>query len=160
VTLNKFSTSAAHVTGRRLASSESFTWLTEHFQASWSNVKQAADYLFLIGVNHIFFHGIPYSPAEASWPWWQFYAAVNFGPQGGLWREMPDFAGYVTRCQSVLQSGTPANDVLLYYPVHDVWQSSGRLIIQNPIPKSLTNAALALWNRGYGFDYVSDKFLE
>ena len=160
VPLNKFSTSAAHVAGRNLASSESFTWLTEHFQASLSDVKQAADYLFLVGVNHIFFHGIPYSPADALWPGWQFYASVNFGPQGGLWHDLPEFNDYVTRCQSMLQSGAPDNDVLLYFPVFDLWQSSGNLIIPNPSPPEFTGAAMTLWNRGYAFDHISDRFIE
>ncbi len=105
ILMNKFSSSAAHVAGRKFASSESFTWLTNHFEATLSQVKQAADYLFLSGVNHIFFHGIPYSPAAAPWPGWQFYAAVNFGPEGGLWHDLPGFTAYVTRCQSILQSG-------------------------------------------------------
>jgi len=159
IPLNKFSSSAAHLTGRKLASSESFTWLTEHFQTSLSDVKQAADYLFLSGVNHIFFHGIPYSPADAPWPGWQFYASVNFGPQGGLWHELPEFNKYVTRCQSMLQSGMSANDVLLYFPVYDAWQTPGNLILPNPLPKAFTSAALTLWERGYAFDQLSDQFL-
>lgn len=160
VPLNRFASSAAHVSGRRLVSSESFTWLNEHFQTSLSEVKQAADYLFLTGVNHVFFHGIPYSPAEAPWPGWQFYASVNFGPQGGLWRDLPHFNAYVTRCQSLLQSGAPANDVLLYLPLHDAWHAPGELILPSPMPRSFSAAALALWSRGYAFDYLSDRFLE
>ncbi|MGA2544420.1 MAG: glycosyl hydrolase [Verrucomicrobiota bacterium] len=161
--MNKFSSSAAHDSGRTLASSESFTWLTDHFQAPLSLVKQAADYLFLTGVNHIFFHGIPYSPAEAPWPGWQFYAAVNFGPYGGLWHDLPEFNAYVERCQSVLQSGASANDILLYYNVYDEWETPARntagLIIPNPLPASCRETALALLNRGYAFDYISDRFL-
>jgi hypothetical protein len=161
--MNKFSSSAAHDSGRTLASSESFTWLTDHFQAPLSLVKQAADYLFLTGVNHIFFHGIPYSPAEAAWPGWQFYAAVNFGPYGGLWHDLPEFNAYVERCQSVLQSGASANDILLYYNVYDEWETPARntagLIIPNPLPASCKETALALLNRGYAFDYVSDFYL-
>ena len=103
----KFASSAAHLNGKTLTSSESFTWLKEHFQASLADVKSATDLLFLGGVNHIFFHGIPYSPNEAPWPGWQFYASVNFGPQGGLWRDIPAYNAYVTRCQSILQSGKP-----------------------------------------------------
>ncbi len=159
IAMNKFSSSAAHIAEHNLASSESFTWLTEHFQASLSQIKQAADYLFLSGVNHIFFHGIPYSPADAPWPGWQFYAAVNFGPQGGLWHDLPEFNAYVTRCQSILQGGQPDNDLLVYYPVHDVWNSAGDLIRPNPIPTSFTNSIKFLWERGYAFDYVSDRYL-
>jgi hypothetical protein len=162
----KLSSSAAHLAGRKLASSESFTWLGEHFQVSLAQVKPAADFLFLCGVNHLFFHGIPYSPEGAPWPGWQFYAAVNFGPQGGLWRDLPQFNAYVTRCQSVLQAGRPANDVLLYVPFHDVWQTPGdRLLLTFVMPGTWMESqpvhatALTLWERGYGFDEVSDRLL-
>jgi alpha-L-rhamnosidase len=165
--MNKFSSSAAHLAGRRLASAESFTWLNEPFQARLAEVKQAADYLFLAGVNHIFFHGIPYSPADAPWPGWQFYASVNFGPEGGLWHDLPEFTAYATRCQSVLQSGASANDVLLYFPLHDIWQTPADLVM----PFTMHNvgewlarhpfyaAATLLTDRGYGYDEVSDHFL-
>ena len=165
--MNKFSSSAAHLAGRRLASAESFTWLNEPFQATLSEVKQAADYLFLAGVNHIFFHGIPYSPADAPWPGWQFYASVNFGPEGGLWRDLPEFNAYATRCQSVLQGGAPSNDVLLYLPIHDIWQTPENLLM----PFTMHNveqwlgrnpfyaAAMTLSDRGYGYDEISDRFL-
>jgi hypothetical protein len=161
--MNKFASSAAHDAGRTLSSSESFTWLTDHFQAPLSLVKQAADFLFLTGVNHIFFHGIPYSPAEAPWPGWQFYAAVNFGPYGGLWHDLPEFNAYTARCQTVLQSGVSANDVLLYYNIYDEWETPARgtagMIIANPFPASCRTVASELLNRGYAFDYLSDRFL-
>lgn len=163
----KLAASTAHVQGRVLASSESFTWLAEHFHATLSEVKQAADFLFLSGINHIFFHGIPYSPAEAPWPGWQFYAAVNFGPEGGLWHDLPEFNAYVTRCQSILQAGKPANDVLLYIPFHDKWQTaSGRLLMTFETsgrwmePEPFYHTAMTLWDRGYGFDEVSDRLLQ
>ena len=167
VPMNKLSSSATHLTGRRLASSESFTWLNEPFHATLSQVKQAADYLFLTGVNHIFFHGIPYSPADAPWPGWQFYAAVNFGPEGGLWRDLPEFNAYVTRCQSVLQSGAPADDVLLYFPLHDIWQAPTDLLMPFTIhnvkewlgPRPFYATATMLWDHGYGYDVVTDHFL-
>ena len=31
------------------------------------------------------------TPKDAAWPGWQFYAAVNLGPGGGLWRDLPAF---------------------------------------------------------------------
>ncbi|HJZ55011.1 MAG TPA: glycosyl hydrolase, partial [Gemmataceae bacterium] len=161
----KMASSAAHLTGRTLVSAESFTWLGEHFQVPLSKVKPAADYLFLAGVNHLFFHGIPYSPEGVPWPGWQFYAAVNFGPHGGLWRDLGAFNAYVARCQSILQAGKPANDVLLYVPFHDVWQSPDGLVktfVQpgtwmEPFPVHAT--AMALENRGYTYDLLSDRLL-
>lgn len=164
----QFASSAAHLKGSRLSSSESFTWLGEHFQTTLAEAKPAADTLFLSGVNHIFFHGIPYSPAEAPWPGWQFYAAVNFGPQGGLWRDLPLFNGYITRCQSVLQSGAPDNDVLLYFPMDDLFHQADELLI--PFTMHNAEAVMAkhsfyqtahhLTNHGYTYDHVSDEFLK
>ena len=59
----KLASSAAHVAGRTLASAEAFTWLGEHFQVSLAQAKEAADWLLLSGVNHLVYHGVPYSPA-------------------------------------------------------------------------------------------------
>ncbi|MBN1765673.1 MAG: hypothetical protein JW860_10480 [Sedimentisphaerales bacterium] len=163
----KFSSSAAHLRGNRLTSSESFTWLDEHFQTSLADLKGAADMLFLSGINHIFFHGIPYSPRESPWPGWQFYASVNFGPTGGLWHDLPAFNAYVTRCQSILQSGKPDQDVLLYFPIYDFWQKKDKHLMPFTVhnldkwlyPTPFYHTAGALWNKGYTFDEVSDNFL-
>jgi len=175
--MQKFASSAAHLSGRPLASCESFTWLKEHFQASLADLKPAVDFYFLAGINHIFFHGIPYSPKDAPWPGWQFYASVNFGPSGGIWRDLPEFNAYVTRCQSILQVGKPANDVLLYFPIHDLWQGEGSgkgggkggganiTAMQFTTPGTwmygtpFHNAAMQLWKQGVGYDQVSDEFL-
>ena len=64
----KLASSAAHVSGQKLVSAEAFTWLGEHFQTPLSLVKRAADWLYLSGVNHLLFHGTPYSPVGAPWP--------------------------------------------------------------------------------------------
>ena len=46
---------------------------------------------------------------------------------GRLWHDLPELNAYVARCQSILQSGRPANDVLLYFPVHDLWHAKRRI---------------------------------
>ncbi len=185
IPMNKFGSSAAHVTGKPISSSESFTWLREHFQTSWADVKPAADYLMLSGVNHMLFHGMPYSPKDAPWPGWLFYASVNFNPEGGLWHDMPAYTAYATRCLSVLQEGKPSNDVLLYFPLYDYFQkppapgpaatsttnpSTGAPLDQSMLVyfkiagESLRNspfydAAVSLWDHGYGYDEISDRQL-
>lgn len=165
VPMLKFASSAAHLGGRTLASAESFTWLGEHFQVALGDLKPAADFLFLCGINHLFYHGVPYSPEDAPWPGWLFYAAVNFGPQGGLWRDLPAFNAYIGRCQSILQGGKPAADLLLYFPMYDLWQTTEGLLPPFAVPgrwmwsEPFHAAAMTLWERGYGFDEVSDRLL-
>jgi hypothetical protein len=165
----KLASSGAHVTGKKLTSAESFTWLDEHFNSSLAQVKPAADFLFLTGVNHLFLHGVPYSPEEAAWPGWQFYASVNFGPTGGIWRDFPAFTAYVARCQSILQANRPSNDVLLYLPWHEFWSdpaNNDKLMIQFTIHNTWMasfpyfTTAKELWEKGYGYDEISDRLLQ
>jgi len=157
----KSASSAAHVTGKKLTSSESATWLKDHFEASLADVKQAVDLFLLAGINHIFFHGTTYSPQEALWPGWMFYAAVHFGPTNTFWNDFATLNGYITRSQSFLQSGKPDNDILLYYPIYDEYAIRGRSRLLHfdgsAANSALRPAALELWKKGYAFDYISDR---
>ena len=155
----KLASSGAHVAGRTLASAEAFTWLGEHFQVSLAQAKEAADWLLLSGVNHLVYHGVPYSPPGVPWPGWQFYASVNFGPEGGLWRDLPELNRYLARVQAVLQMGDPGEDVLLFYSPRDAWHAGGELLLQNPVPSAFEETGLLLWRRGFAWDAVSERRL-
>jgi hypothetical protein len=162
--INKFASSAAHVAGRRLASAESFTWLGEHFSATLNEIKQAADRLFLGGINHLVYHGTAYSPRDVAWPGWQFYASAEFNPRNAFWRDLPAFNQYVARAQSMLQAGEPDPDVLLYWPIWDSWHDVGvrRMDFRVHDPKwfhdkPFGKVARSLHESGYGVDYVSDR---
>jgi hypothetical protein len=163
----KFSSSAAHVMGKKLTSNETFTWLTEHFKTSWSQCKPEVEQVFLSGINHVFYHGTPYSPADAPFPGWLFYASVNFTPQNTLYPHLKGLNEYIARCQSVLQSGTPDNDALAYWPVYDNWMSTKGLDMPLGIhqidnwlcPTTFYKNVSALQGMGYAMDYSSDKML-
>jgi len=163
----KFATSAANVTGKKLVSSESATWLNEHFLSSWGDVKKALDLFFLGGVNHIFYHGTEYSPKDAKWPGWLFYAAVHFQPENPQWRHFQALNQYVARVQSFLQSGKPDNDILLYYPIIDRYAQPGNSLLQHfdGMEKNFTNTdfehlATEMTEKGYSFDFFSDRQLQ
>jgi hypothetical protein len=165
--INKFASSAAHVAGRRLASSETYTWLDEHFTETLDQMKRAADQLFLAGINHIVFHGTAYSPADAAWPGWVFYASSQINPRNPVWRDLPALTRYIARVQSVLESGEPANEVLLYWPYYDVLDNTGAMFQQLAVHgpawfyrEPVGGVARELTAYGYGFDYVSDRLLE
>ena len=162
---NKFASSPAHVLGKPLTSSESCTWLGEHFTVSLAQAKASLDGLLLAGINHLFYHGTAYSPADAAWPGRLFYASTTFAPQDPLWRDFPTLNMYLARCQSLLQSGEPDNDVLLYWPLHDLWQSRPEAFMLEINGKWLTGepvgaTAQRLWDQGYAFDYISDQQLQ
>jgi glycosyl hydrolase family 106( putative alpha-L-rhamnosidase) len=164
--ISKFAASAAHVAGKRLTSAETGTWLGEHFTVTLDQLKQEVDQLFVSGVNHVIYHGTAYSPRDAAWPGWQFYASTELNPRNAVWRDVPALNRYVARVQSILQSGRPDNDVLLYWPIYDNWHDTTGLRsafeVQHPgwlHEKPVGAVARVLWQRGYGFDYLSDRLL-
>ncbi|MBO9659888.1 MAG: glycoside hydrolase family 2 protein, partial [Chitinophagaceae bacterium] len=163
----KFATSAANVTGKKLVSSESATWLNEHFLSSWGDVKKVVDLFFLGGVNHMFYHGTAYSPKEAPWPGWLFYAAVHFQPTNPQWKDFHALNQYITRVQSFLQGGRPDNDVLLYYPIIDRYSQPGNALLQHfdGMEKNFEHTdfeglSKQMLEKGYGFDFFSDRQLQ
>ncbi|MBN2029148.1 glycoside hydrolase family 2 protein [bacterium] len=163
----KFASSTAHVTGKPLASCEAATWLNEHFQSSLGDVKQIADLFFLGGINHVCYHGTTFSPPHETWPGWMFYASVHFGPTNTFWDDFSTLNQYVTRCQSFLQSGKPDNNILLYFPIFDIWSERGRSLLQHVTGSGLQSmtaafqtAASAMIDQGYALDYISDKQLD
>lgn len=163
----KFAVSAAHVTGKKLVSSESVTWLNEHFLSSLGDIKKALDNYLLGGVNHIFYHGTAYSPPADPWPGWLFYAAVHFTPDDPSWPDFHVLNNYIARCQSILQEGAPDNDVLLYYPIYDSWSDRGQELLKHydkmePEFSGTGFEACAgyMQRQGYSFDYISDKQLQ
>ena len=162
----KYAPSAAHVCGKPFTSSETFTWLTEHFRTSLSQMKPDIDLMFCAGVNHMFFHGTCYSPKDDPWPGWKFYASIDMSPTNTIWRDAPYFMQYVERCQSFLQWGEPDNDFLVYLPVRDMWQKqTDKLLMQFSIHKmgqlapEFIKAILAIDRAGFDCDYISDRLL-
>jgi hypothetical protein len=163
----KFATSAANVSGKKLVSAEAATWLNEHFLSSWGDVKKMVDLFFLGGVNHIFYHGTAYSPKDAPWPGWLFYAAVHFQPTNPQWKDFHVLNEYITRVQSFLQNSQPDNDVLLYYPIADRYSEPGNSLLQHfdGMERNFENTEfehVSKWmlENGYGFDFFSDRQLQ
>ncbi len=163
----KFASSAAHTAGRLRTSSETGTWLKEHFHVTLGHLKNFIDGLFISGINHIFYHGTCYSPRDAEWPGWVFYASTQMNPRNSIWYDVNALNAYITRCQSVLQAGRPDNDLLVYWPISDYWHNpkgmnldmtvhSTQWLAQQPIGR----LAKELWNKGYAFDYISDRQLQ
>jgi hypothetical protein len=164
---SKMASSAAHVAGKRLVSAETATWLDGHFTTTLAEIRTHVDELFLAGVNHVVYHGTAYGPDDAPWPGWLFYASTQLNPRNPIWRDFPALNDYVTRCQSVLQSGDPDADVLLYWPVEDVWHAEPGLAPRLDVINEewfdaypFGRLARRLHERGYAVDYVSDRQLE
>jgi alpha-L-rhamnosidase len=166
----KLASSAANVAGKKLVSSETATWLGNHFKVSLAQIKPIIDESFVGGINHIFYHGLPYSPPKEPFPGWLFYASTNFNQNSHFWRELPLLNRYVENCQNLLQNSSSDNEVLVYYPIYDLWHTAGKnakthaIGVHNIAKEGMfSEQYLALLNdlqhNGIGFDFVSDKQL-
>ena len=168
ILVSKFASSAAHVKGTKLVSAESCTWIDEHFQERPAEIKAFLDRLFLSGVNHVFYHGCCYSPVEAVWPGWCFYASLEMNPRNPIWREMGALNAYVTRCQSLFQTWTPDNDLaILWDPAPYRAKHPGKVMnmsIHNRAEwfygEKIGEVAAELYGAGYAFDYVSPRMVK
>lgn len=163
----KFASSASHTSGKKYTSSETFTWLTEHFKTSLSQAKPEVEQLFLAGVNHVFYHGTTYSPQDVPYPGWLFYASVNFTTNNSFWPHLPGLNSYITRVQSVLQTAQADNELLVYWPIHDVWHDTKTPFKQLSVhhvddwlhPTEFYKQSMYLQRLGYSFDFVTDAIL-
>ena len=162
----KYAPSAAHICGKPYTSSETFTWLTEHFRTSLSQLKPDIDLMFCAGVNHMFFHGTCYSPKDDPWPGWKFYASIDMSPTNSVWRDAPYFMHDVERCQSFLQWGQPDNDCIVYLPVRYMSQKNTKKLLMQfsihamgSLAPDFIKSILAIDHAGFDSDYISDRLL-
>ena len=167
----KLASSAANLTGKKLVSSETTTWLGNHFKVSLAQVKPVVDQVFIGGVNHIFYHGATYSPPEIAWPGWLFYASTNFNPQSHFWEALPELNRYIENCQKMLQAHPTDSDVLMYFPMEDIWHERNGKGKTHPLDLHansrdwMKNTSFGHWSeqmqtKGYQVDYISDLLLK
>lgn len=121
---NKYASSAAHLTGARIVSSEAMTNTRGVFRATLASVKKNDDFNFISGINHSILHGYNYSPPEAGFPGWVRFGAY-FSDQNTWWPYFRNWADYNARLSALLQHSTPLVDVAILTPEADIWKQWG-----------------------------------
>ncbi|MFP5276003.1 MAG: glycosyl hydrolase [Acidobacteriota bacterium] len=157
----RWATSASHVYGRPITSSETWTWLhSPAFRATPLDMKAEADRFFLQGINQLMAHGWAYSPPSVPEPGWSFYAAGVFNAHNPWWIVMPDVTSYFQRVSWILRQGQPANNVAIYLPEDDAYAAftPGKVALTSVMPRWITpQLTQAVENAGYNFDYIDAK---
>lgn len=145
--------------------------MANHFKVSLSQIKPQLDELFVSGINHIFYHGTTYTPKNEAFPGWLFYASTNYGVHSHFWKHYPLLNKYVERCQTILQNSQADNDLLVYFPIHDLWATKPRAgggihqLEVHHVDKWLLKLPFGqlsnwLWDNGFAFDFISDDQLQ
>jgi hypothetical protein len=157
----RWASSASHIYGRGVTSSETWTWLhSPSFRATPLDMKAEADRHFLMGINQLIGHGWPYTAPGVDYPGWRFYAAAVFDEKNPWWIVMPDVARYLQRVSFMMRQGQTVNDVAIYLPNDDAYASitPGRdvnlreLLVQR-VGRDLVPQLL---EAGHNFDFFDD----
>lgn len=160
----RWASSASHLYGRPVTSSETWTWLhAPSFRATPLDMKAEADLHFIEGINQLIGHGWPYSPPSAGEPGWRFYAAAAFNDHNPWFQVMPEIARYLQRVSYLMRQGRPANDVAIYLPTDDAWaQFTARNASLSERMDGLLGPTLIpqVLNAGFNFDFIDDRAIE
>lgn len=115
---NKVAASAAHLTGRKLVASESYTspFLTTRWTQHPYTLKSLGDEAFCAGVNMFVFHTYAHQPYPELKPGFTMGMWGMHNHSGNTWWDGPVEAwfDYLARCQYLLQEGRFHADILAY----------------------------------------------
>lgn len=160
--INKYVTSAAHLTGKRLISAEEMTNTYRVFNTSLEFLKVGSDMNATTGVTHSVWHGFNYSPADEPFPGWIRYGSY-YNENNPWWPYFRLLNDYRARMSSLLQNADMVTDIAILPPIYDMWTTMGA---QNePFPVKLNvNYTSLLWEaihkNGGGADYITEKIIE
>ena len=161
-TVNKYVSSAAHLSGKARVSFEAMTNAVPVFRETLANFKEGMDVSLLAGLNHPVIHGFNYTPPDAGFPGW-----VRFGcylnDRTPWWPAFKRFSDYAARIGTVLRASAARAEVAILAPMADEWARFGRLYQPFPevrFPWYQYSMASVVQNVGYGSDFVSERILQ
>jgi hypothetical protein len=160
----RWASSANHIYGRNVTSSETWTWLhSPVFRATPLDIKAEADIHFLQGINQLIGHGFAYTPPQVEYPGWRFYAAGSYTEKNPWWIVMPDLTKYLQRMSYLMRQGTPQDDVALYLPNADAYArfTAGKVHLIDVEREIVGDKIMpAIFDAGYNLDFFDDDMLK
>ena len=160
--INKYVSSAAHLTGKRLVSAEEMTNTYLVFNTSLELLKVGSDMSAISGTTHSVWHGFNYSPKDATFPGWVQYGSY-YNENNTWWPYFKYLNEYRARMSAVLQNADMYTDIAILPANYDMWTQIG--VQQEPFPFKLNIPYTSLiWEavhkNGGGADYVSEIILK
>ena len=156
--VNKYVSSAAHISGKRLVSAEEMTNTYKVFTTPLEFLKVGSDMAAFSGITHSVWHGFNYSPPEAPFPGWVQYGTFH-SERNTWWPYVRLLNDYRARMSSILQNTDMVTPIAILPANGDLWSELGA---QNePFPVRLnTQWTSILWEavhkNGGGADYLSE----
>ena len=159
----KIASSAAHLYGRTDVSCETYTYLRRpRFLVNPRMLKVVADRLFCHGVNHLIYHGFPYSPRSIGSPGWAFYAETQINQNNTWWPYVKFLNARNARLCRELHRGISTADVLIYTSLADIWckmTNESKPTTLTRLIQQLGSLPDVVWAAGNDFDIANDEIL-
>ncbi|MBD1424169.1 glycosyl hydrolase [Sphingobacterium arenae] len=160
--VNKFVSSAARLTGKRVISCEEITNTDLVFNDTLERIKIVGDQSNLSGVTHSILHGFNYSPPEAPFPGWVRYGSF-FSEKNTWWPYLKTWLNYKARLSAVFQNSEMQSDIAIMFPLADMWSEVGLQYQQVPqmvYPEYANNIWESIHQNGSGCDYINENILQ
>lgn len=132
--INKFVSSAAHLTGKRIVSCEEMTNTYMVFNTTLELLKIGSDQSIMSGVTHSIWHGFNYSPPEAPFPGWVQYGSY-YNENNNWWPYFKYLNNYKARISSQLQNADMFTNIAILPATYDMWGEMG--VQTDPFPEKL-----------------------
>jgi len=160
--VNKFVSSAVHLSGKNIVSCEEITNTSAVFNATLERIKITSDQSNTSGVTHSILHGFNYSPVETPFPGWVRYGTF-FNERNPWWPFFKLWAAYKTRLSAILMETDFFADIAVLHPLADMWSIHGPQ--RDPFPELLYPAYQykvweAIHRNGNSCDYTSEAIIQ
>ena len=160
--IDKYVSSAAHLTGKRLVSCEEMTNTYLVFNTPLELLKIGTDMSAFSGITHSVWHGFNYSPRDVEFPGWVQYGSY-YNEKNTWFPYWKYLNNYRARMSSILQNVDMCTDMAILPPNADLWTEMG--VQTEPFPRDLnvTYTSLiweAIHKNGGGADYLSERVIE
>ena len=160
--IDKYVSSAAHLTGKRVVSAEEMTNTYKVFTTSLEFLKVGSDMSAFAGTTHSVWHGFNYSPLEAKFPGWVQYGTFH-NERNTWWPYVKNLNDYRARMSSQLQNADMYTDIAILPANYDMWTEIGVQTEPFPVKLNVPYTSLvweAIHKNGGGADYVSEIILK
>ncbi|MBT3385198.1 MAG: glycoside hydrolase family 2 [Prolixibacteraceae bacterium] len=156
--INKYVSSAAHLSGQRVVSCEEMTNTYKVFNTSLERLKSGSDQSIISGITHSVWHGFNYSPPEAPYPGWIQYGSY-YNENNNWWPYFKYLNNYKARVSALLQNAEMYTDIAILPANYDLWGEMG--VQTDPFPEKLNIPYTSLiWEainkNGGAADYTSE----
>jgi hypothetical protein len=156
--INKYVSSAAHLTGKRVVSCEEMTNTYNVFNITLEQLKIGSDMSIMSGITHSIWHGFNYSPPDAPFPGWVQYGSY-YSEKNNWWPYFKYLNEYKARLSALLQNVDMYTDMAILPPNYDMWGEMG--VQTDPFPEKLNVPYTSIiWESinktGGAADYVTE----